>query len=181
MHTRRATTLPTPSHTIHPPLTAVTPTDQTGIIAILTGFSLGLILLSSVVRLYARRSTRIARSDDVAFYSAVTIALAQTGLVLYLVSAGLGKSVEALEPAAIKTLEQGGRAAALLYIVVLFLSKALCGLMFVWLTPYDEQKRAARVLIAASVVWVVSSLGVEGAGCRDVVGRCAGFVSSFRT
>jgi hypothetical protein len=67
----------------------------------------------------------------------------------------------------------------LLYIGTLLCSKASCGFTFLWLTPYAAQKRAAWALIALSGAWGVSSLFVEGLGCRGVKERCGGFVGRW--
>lgn len=81
---------------VNQPLTYVTSTNQSGIVAILAGFSLGIILLSTGVRLYAKHNSGPLRGDDFAFYMAALIALSQTALIFWLVSLGLGKSVELL-------------------------------------------------------------------------------------
>ena len=179
LSTMSPTSTPTPisTTTIRPPLTSVTPTNQTGIIAILTGFSLGLVLLSILVRLYIRRNASIQRCDNCAFYAATIFALAEISVTLWLVDGGLGKSVELLTVGEVEILERGVLAGTLLYILALGLSKVSCALIFVWLTPFKRQERAAWGLVGLSGVWVVSSLFTEGFGCRDSLGRCKGYVS----
>jgi len=102
------TSSPQPSNAsdMHAPLTSASPSDQTSIIAILTGFALGLILLSTGVRLHARRYSGVFRPDDCAFYFAVFFALTQTGFVFYLVSEGLGKTVDSLRADELESVER---------------------------------------------------------------------------
>ncbi|KAH7381575.1 hypothetical protein BKA66DRAFT_570710 [Pyrenochaeta sp. MPI-SDFR-AT-0127] len=164
---------------IDEPLTFVNATNQSGVIAIVTGFSLGIILLSTVVRLYARHCSGLLRADDVAFYVAVLFALSQTGLVFWLVSQGLGKAVELLSQEELKLLQRGEVASTLLYLVVLFLSKASCALMFLCLTPYKTQKRIAWFLFALSFVWLVTSLIVEGLLCHKFAQHCYRFFTRW--
>lgn len=84
---------PEGSNNTRAPLTAVSPTDQSGIIAILTSFSLSLVLLSTGVRVYAKRYAGVFRSDDLAFYAAVVFAVVQTAVVFFLMTRGWGKVV----------------------------------------------------------------------------------------
>jgi hypothetical protein len=169
--------LPTEHVEIHPPLTSITPTNQTGIIAILTAFSLGLIILSALVRMYARQNTISHHSDDTAFYAAFVFGIAEVSLTLYLVSIGLGKAAELLDDRARTQLRNGEMASALLYVITLFLSKVSCALMLEWITPFAGQKRAAWILVGLSTAWLVAGLLAEGLGCHDFLGKCVGFVS----
>jgi hypothetical protein len=91
---------------IRPPLTDVTPSDQRGIIAILTGFSLGLLLLSTGVRLYAKRYAGVLRGDDIACYLVVLFGIAQSGVAFYLVKLGWGKAVDLLDKHELKTMQK---------------------------------------------------------------------------
>jgi len=52
------------------PLAGINSQDQSGLIAILTAFSLGLVLLSIATRIYARREFRSYRVDDYTFFAA---------------------------------------------------------------------------------------------------------------
>lgn len=160
--------------TIRPPLTEVSPTNQTGVIAILTGFSLGLLLLSILVRLYPRRNARL-QSCDCAFYLAVVFGLAEVSTTAWLISIGLGKNIDMLDEVAIRVVERGALATRMSYLLTLWLSKVSCALMIVWLTPFDKQRRAAWGLIALSTIGIVSSLFLEGFGCHDLLGQCHGF------
>jgi hypothetical protein len=91
---------------IRPPLTLVTLSDQRGIIAIVTGFSIGLQLLSTGVRVYAKQYAGVLRGDDIAFYLAVIFGIAQSGVALYLVKLGWGRLVDLLDEQDLKTLRK---------------------------------------------------------------------------
>ncbi|KAF1934393.1 uncharacterized protein M421DRAFT_521 [Didymella exigua CBS 183.55] len=164
----------THSTTIHAPLTAVTPQDQTGIIAILAGFSVGLLLLSTAVRVWARRNAGSRNGDDCTFYAGMVIGLGEAGLTLWLIGEGLGKSVEGLDEGVVRTLEQGVLGTTVLYLATLWMSKVSCALMLVGLNPFKHQRRAAWGLVVAATVWFVSCGVVVGTGCRDILGQCHG-------
>lgn len=65
-----ATSTPLPAG-ITPPYAAINDHDQSGLIAILAGFSLGLVLLSAGIRMYARRYSGDYRIDDYTIFAAV--------------------------------------------------------------------------------------------------------------
>jgi hypothetical protein len=170
-----ATAMPTKMTVVHPPLTEVSDTNQTGIIAILTGFSLGLLLLSILVRLYARRNVQRQDGGDCAFYLGVVLGLAEISVSLWLVGMGMGKNINMLDEESVVQMIRGILATSMLYLGTLCLSKVSCALMFVWLTPFQAQRRAAWALVVLSGVWVVSAMLLEGLGCRDLLGQCHGY------
>lgn len=53
------------------PLATIDKDDQGGLIAILTAFSLTLVLMSVGIRFYAKKEWRAYKSDDFAFFAAV--------------------------------------------------------------------------------------------------------------
>src|SRR4051812_11730477 len=55
---------------ISKPLAGINAQDQSGLIAILTAFALGLVLLSIGTRIYARHEFRLYRIDDFTFFAA---------------------------------------------------------------------------------------------------------------
>ena len=59
---------------ISKPLASINADDQSGLIAILTAFSLGLVLLSVGTRIYARHEFRAYRIDDLTFFAAAVSA-----------------------------------------------------------------------------------------------------------
>jgi len=160
---------------IRPPLTEVSETNQTGIIAILTGFTLALLLLSILVRLYVRRERNTGRlnHDDYAFYLGVMLGLAEVCVTLWLIDEGMGKNSNMLGDANLGRIQSGMAATGILYLGTLCMSKISCALMFVWLTPFKAQRRAARALVGVSAVLL------EGLGCRDLLGQCNGYRSRW--
>lgn len=164
---------------IRPPLTEVSETNQTGIIAILTGFTLGLLLLSILVRLYVRRNTGRWNHDDYAFYLGVVLGLAEVSVTFWLIDIGMGKNFSVLGYASLRRIQSGMAATSILYLGTLCLSKISCALIFVWLTPFKAQQRAAWALVALSAVWCVTAVLLEGLGCRDLLGQCRGYRSRW--
>ncbi|KAL6712603.1 hypothetical protein ACN47E_000480 [Coniothyrium glycines] len=147
-------------HQVTSPLTALTKLNQNGIIAIITGFSFGLVLLSTGIRVYARRHAGKCRSDDLAFYAAVFFATGQSAMMFFLLTQGLGKSFDLIQPAEFVTIQRGNVASNLLYISVLALSKSSCALTFLWLTPFG--KKLPWTMLFASISWLVASVFTEG-------------------
>lgn len=174
-------TTPTASQMIEirPPLTEVSETNQTGIIAILTGFTLGLLLLSSLVRLYVRRNTGRQNHAEYAFHLGIVLGLAEVSVTLWLIDEGMGKNSSMLGDATLSRIQSGMAATSILYLGTLCLSKVSCALTFVWLTPFKAQERAAWVLVGLSGVWAVSAVLWEGLGCRDLLGQCNGYRSRW--
>lgn len=164
---------------IRPPLTEVSESNQTGIIAILTGFTLGLLLLSILVRLYVRRNARHWNHDDYTFYLGIVLGLAEVSVTLWLIDIGMGKNSSMLGHASLRRIQNGIAATSILYLGTLCLSKISCALMFVWLTPFKAQRTAAWALVALSAVWCVSAVLLEGLGCWDLLGQCRGYRSRW--
>jgi hypothetical protein len=59
---------------------------------------------------------------------------------------------------------------------VLYFSKLSCASTFLWLTPYEAQRRAAWVLVGAASVWGVTSVFIEGFACDTFPKQCPGSV-----
>jgi hypothetical protein len=219
---------PMPSPAAAP--TYIDATNQNGVIAIVTGFSLCVVLLSGGVRLYARRYASAYRWDDVAFYITAVLGVGQVAVGLYMVGEGLGKTVEKLGKENFVDIRNvsfffgegevfcpfvclfvfGGRgwergevrekrgetgegngdefknerltspqaqvANHILYVSVLCFSKLSCASTFLWLTPYEAQRRAAWVLVGAASVWGVTSVFIEGFSCDTFPKQCPGSV-----
>jgi len=56
---------------ITPPLSLISPTDQGGLIAIISAFSITLVLISFPIRAYVRSKTGTWKNDDYLFIGAV--------------------------------------------------------------------------------------------------------------
>ncbi|KAF2255633.1 hypothetical protein BU26DRAFT_557142 [Trematosphaeria pertusa] len=178
-----ATSTPLPAG-ITPPYAAINDHDQSGLIAILAGFSLGLVLLSAGIRMYARRYSGDYRIDDYTIFAAVGFAIIQSSLVFYEVAVGLGKEWTDLEVDQLVKIRKSVLASDLFYIIVLFCSKASCGFFLLWLTPYKTHRKLVWGLIATEIVWVTTSLFVEGFRCpgrnlMEHATRCTGFFARW--
>ncbi|KAL5434617.1 hypothetical protein PMIN05_007697 [Paraphaeosphaeria minitans] len=150
---------------VSPPPEVISYDNQSGVIAIITGFSLSLILLSACMKLYARKYFRAFWHDDITFALAVGFAIVQGSVVFFQIHDGLGVIFANLAWDQKMTIRKAGVAAELFYIVIIFLSKACCALFFLWLAPDQQHKAVAWLLVGASAVWVVTSLFVEGFRC----------------
>lgn len=65
-----ATTTPL-STSVIPPLEVINHQNQNGVIAIIAGFSFGLVLLSASIKVFARQYFRNFRHDDITFAIAI--------------------------------------------------------------------------------------------------------------
>ncbi|KAF2470505.1 uncharacterized protein BDR25DRAFT_262441 [Lindgomyces ingoldianus] len=178
---------------ISKPLAGISSTDQSGLIAILTGFALGLVLLSIAVRIFVRRGLGVYRVDDYTFFAASIFAIVQASLVFRELQQGLGKLEENINPSHIPTIEKLSFVADLFYITTLFLSKCSTSFLFLYLTPGRAHMRAIWLAIAASVTWLVSSIMLEAIRCHpnrpwtDDMATCTNsfarwaFIASFDT
>lgn len=52
------------------PLATIDSENQSGLIAIIAAFSLGLVLIATVTRIYARHELRLYRFDDLTYFLA---------------------------------------------------------------------------------------------------------------
>jgi len=107
------TATPLPSG-VSPPPEVLNNQNQSGVIAIIAGFSLGLVLLSVWVKLYARKYFRNFRHDDITFALAIVgpqqydlerdfgakwkqgFVILQSSLVFYQIRHGLGVTLSDL-------------------------------------------------------------------------------------
>ncbi|CAI6335550.1 unnamed protein product [Periconia digitata] len=167
------------------PLLSINSQDQSGLIAILTAFALGLVLLSVAARLYARHEFRLFRIDDYLFIAATIFAVIQTALVFRQLRDGLGKSEEQIDPSVRLAVQKLGFAADLLYLFTLFLSKCSVSFLFLYLTPGRAHVRAIWTTITASVVWVITAVILEAVRCHpkhpwtDDTSTCTNFFARW--
>ncbi|KAL1600820.1 hypothetical protein SLS60_007208 [Paraconiothyrium brasiliense] len=155
MSTAEPTTTPLPSG-VSPPPEIINSEDQSGVIAIIAGFALGLVLLAACIKVYVRKYFFSFRHDDITFALAVTSVIIQNSLVFYQIHDGLGVILPKLTLDQKMTIRKAGLAADLFYIVILFLSKLCCTLFFLWLAPDGRHKNVAWIMIGASAFarWV---------------------------
>ncbi|KAF2437208.1 hypothetical protein P171DRAFT_492310 [Karstenula rhodostoma CBS 690.94] len=140
------TAIPLPSG-VSPPPEVINHDNQSGVIAIIAGFSLGLALLSVCMKLYARKYFRKFRHDDITFAPAVHgFTIVQSSVVFFQSHDGLCATFLKLTWDQKKTIRKAGLAAHLIYIVILFLSKACCALFFLWIAPDRQHKTVAWFL-----------------------------------
>ncbi|OQE36965.1 hypothetical protein PENCOP_c011G00675 [Penicillium coprophilum] len=112
-----------------PPLTANNELNHNGVITVMTSFSLFLVLSSLGIRVYSAHSRKSRQLDDLTF--AVTVISA----VFVQVHFGWGKSKLLIADVNLHSVEKAGYSADLLYIAVIFSSKASTALFYRTLTP----------------------------------------------
>ncbi|PVI01607.1 hypothetical protein DM02DRAFT_341538 [Periconia macrospinosa] len=151
---------------ISKPLAGINAQDQSGLIAILTAFALGLVLLSIGTRIYARHEFRLYRIDDFTFFAATGFAVVQFSLIFEELRQGLGKSEDQISPTVVPRMQKLGFAADLLYLIVLFLSKCCVSFLFLNLTPGNAHMRVIWTTVAASSTWVITSILLEAIRCN---------------
>lgn len=151
---------------ISEPYAAINASDWSGLIAILTAFSLGLVLTAIAIRIYARHNFTTYRVDDYTFFAASIFSITQSALVFYQIGHGLGKLEELPDPENVNKVQKAGYASDLFYIFTIFLSKCSAGFLFLYLTPGRAHMRVIWATIAASVVWVVSGIVLEAIRCN---------------
>jgi hypothetical protein len=96
-----STASPLPSG-VTPPYAAISDNDKSGLIAILTGFALGLTLLSAGLRFYPRHHIYMYRCDDWTFHAATLIAIIQCSLVFEQIALGVGREVNNIDEPALE-------------------------------------------------------------------------------
>ncbi|KAF2178014.1 hypothetical protein K469DRAFT_347739 [Zopfia rhizophila CBS 207.26] len=170
---------------ISEPLAAIGDKDQSGLIAILAAFALGLVLLSITVRIYARHNFISYRVDDFTFFAASAFAIIQASLVFRELSSGLGKLGSSLPSEQTASIQKISFVADLFYLFPLFLSKASTSFLFIYLTPGRSHHRIIWTTIAASVTWLISSVILEGIRCHsshpwtDDISTCPNFFARW--
>ncbi|CAN8104704.1 unnamed protein product [Discula destructiva] len=169
---------------VSPPLTFINDEDQSGVIAVVSGFSLGLVLLSAVIRVFTKRYTcnDNVQYNDWVFFLAVIIAVIQSVVVCVAINVGLGKATNFLTDKELSTIRTLVLVFDLLYIFIIFLSKAACVLMVMWLSPIEQHKRLTQVVLACGTAWFISSVFLESFRCQAApiyTNKCNGFLGRW--
>ncbi|KAF2204122.1 hypothetical protein GQ43DRAFT_205709 [Delitschia confertaspora ATCC 74209] len=148
------------------PYAAINATDQGGLIAILTAFALGLVLLSISIRIYARHNLSAYRVDDFTFFAASIFYIIQTSLVFRSLAKGQGKLATTLDAEETATVEKLSFTSDLFYLVTIFLSKCSTSFLFLYLTPGRAHHRIIWSGVGAEAIWLVSAVMMEGIRCN---------------
>ncbi|KAJ5817381.1 hypothetical protein N7447_009614 [Penicillium robsamsonii] len=130
--------MPTPSLVpsgLTPPPTVNTELNHNGVITVITSFSLFLVLGSLGIRVYSAHSRKSRQLDDFTFAATVILALGQVSVVFVQIHFGWGKSNLLIAHRNLHLIEKAGYSADILYIAVLFSSKASTALFHRTITP----------------------------------------------
>ncbi|KAJ5153648.1 uncharacterized protein N7500_009087 [Penicillium coprophilum] len=118
-----------------PPLTVNNELNHNGVITVIASFSLFLVLSSLGIRVYSAYSRKSRQLDDLTFAVTVVLALGQISAVFVQIHFGWGKSKWLIADVNVHSIEKAGYSADLLYIAVIFSSKASTALFYRTLTP----------------------------------------------
>jgi hypothetical protein len=148
------------------PYAAINATDQSGLIAILAAFALGLVLVSISIRLYARHHFAGYRVDDYTFFAASILSVIQASLVLQALAEGQGKISGNLSPDKSNSIQKLSFASDLFYLGVLCLSKFSTSFLLLYLTPSRIDHRIIWSGVGAESIWAISAVLIEGIRCN---------------
>lgn len=152
---------------IAPPY-VITATDKRGLIVV-TGVSvLAFVWSCSLIRLWLRWQLKQWRWDDWWLSAATVLDTVQTGLVLHLVTLGLGASQADLSLAQRERLGKEGFATQILYIFVLLTSKLSVLFLHLRLSPGGWHRLAIWFILVVSCIWAVLSVVLVAVPCNPL-------------
>ncbi|OBT57700.1 hypothetical protein VE04_01952 [Pseudogymnoascus sp. 24MN13] len=141
-----------------PPLTVISPTNQGGVILIITVLAMVFALVSILIRLYIRLQIRHAyERDDTAIAVAMVFSIIQSSLVFVEVSKGYGKTIGNISASGIIELQKASYASDLLYIITLWFTKFSVALLLFRLSSDKRHNWMSRaILLAAAILGAIS-------------------------
>lgn len=141
------------------PLGVISPTDQTGLIVILTAVSLSFIVVSFLIRIYIRAPKRLWKWDDNVLTIATALSIIQTSLVFYEVHLGFGRQKTLRGDSSNDNLvKKYYFANDLFYLAVLLFSKLAVCFLFLRLTRQWSHLRAIYTIIGLCCGWFLLSV-----------------------
>jgi len=149
-----------------PPLSVLTPTDQTGVIYIATALGLVFALISLLIRYFIRVDLQNKVSaDDILASLALTFAVAQSGTVFVEASKGFGKTIELVLPEDLLSLQKASYASDILYLITIWLTKCSVAFLLLRLSPNRGHNVASIVVLVTSTVFMIVSVFVVALKC----------------
>nr|POE64918.1 hypothetical protein CFP56_65876 [Quercus suber] len=150
----------------HPPFAAVTPTDHRAWIIIATALGMVTALASGVIRLSVRSQFgQKAGIDDMLLGAGIVIAVIQEGVVLGATSVGLGRTIDDLSPAHLRSVEKTFYAANILSMFTLALCKWSVAWFILRLTPVRSQQKLVYAVCWAIGIWLVLAVFLLALQC----------------
>ncbi|KAI4237843.1 MAG: hypothetical protein LQ349_001538 [Xanthoria aureola] len=155
------------SSDILPPISEVTSTDHGAFVLITNGFALCLVLIFTIIRVFARLFINPPFDrDDLLMGVATLLAIIYSALLFSVVSKGFGKAQDLLSPAALVTVQKLLYASDFFFLFTVWASKCSMALLFTRLTPRADQKRLALALRITVTVWLVLSVFLIALQCN---------------
>ncbi|KAI4228446.1 MAG: hypothetical protein L6R36_001637 [Xanthoria steineri] len=155
------------SSDILPPISEVTSTDHGAFVLITNGFGLCLVLIFTIIRVFARLFINPPFDrDDLLMGVATLLAIIYSALLFSLVSKGFGRAQDLLSPAALVTVQKLLYASDFFFLFTVWASKCSMALLFTRLTPRADQKRLALGLRITVTVWLVLSVFLIALQCN---------------
>ncbi|KFY95000.1 hypothetical protein V498_03592 [Pseudogymnoascus sp. VKM F-4517 (FW-2822)] len=149
-----------------PPLTVISPTDQGGVVLIITALGMVFALVSILIRLYIRLQIRHTyERDDTAVAIAMVFSIVQSSVVFVEVSKGYGKTIGDISATGIIELQKASYASDLLYIVTLWFTKFSVALLLSRLSSDKRHNWMSRVILLTAAIFATISIFIVALRC----------------
>ncbi|KAI4112533.1 MAG: hypothetical protein LQ345_006332 [Seirophora villosa] len=152
--------------TVLPPISVVTPSDHGAFILITSGFGLSLILIFTIIRVFARLFINPPfDGDDLLMGISTLLGIIYSAILFSLVSTGFGKAGDLLSSSALVSVQKLLYASDFFFLLTLWASKCSMALLFTRLTPRADHKRLAFGIRIIVTVWLVLSIFLVALRC----------------
>lgn len=149
-----------------PPLSVITPTDQGGVILIVTALCMIFSLISILIRVYVRLQLRhTIMRDDVMVSASMIFSIIQSSIVFVAVTKGYGKTLGDISPSNVVQLQKAVYASNLLYVFTLWLAKLSVGLLLLRLSSDKRHNLVSKVILLAAALLAVVSIFTVALQC----------------
>ncbi|KFY42604.1 hypothetical protein V495_04422 [Pseudogymnoascus sp. VKM F-4514 (FW-929)] len=149
-----------------PPLAVISPTNQGGVVLIITALCMVFALVSILIRLYIRLQIRHAyERDDSAVAIAMLFSIIQSSVVFVEVSKGYGKTIRDISPSGIIELQKASYASDILYIVSLWLTKFSVAFLLFRLSSDKRHNWMSRAILLTAAILAAISVFIVALRC----------------
>ncbi|KAJ5623662.1 hypothetical protein N7490_012267 [Penicillium lividum] len=151
---------------VSPPLTTDNDHDHSGLIVVITAFSLCLVLFSLAARTFSSYHRNSLQRDDYTFGALVLAAVIQIIIVFCQVHYGWGTPINSIEAMSKEQMLKIVYAADIFSIIVLGLSKMTTCMFYEGLFS-QIQRRLSHVILLVMVAWTIISTLLLGIRCSS--------------
>ncbi|KAK5049004.1 hypothetical protein LTR84_005426 [Exophiala bonariae] len=149
-----------------PPIAIVTPTDQRGVLWIVTWFCLATAVVSLLIRVYVRIAfSQSYGKDDISIFGAFISFIVQSSIAIYEVRLGVGQTLQDVRPENLQQLQKAYYISDLFYVITIWIAKCSVILLLLRLTAKTEQALVANIILFATIVLGVVSLLITALSC----------------